>query len=99
VLFRKWRTQRQLKEFIQTADPQAVAEERAALARENAEAPDVGKNPLVPTDVGAEMISASRRFENGGLRGIPAINRTAPQFRTFDVNTLGEKAEEDHQQD
>lgn len=82
MLLRKWRTQRQLKEFIQSADPQTVAEERAALARESAEAPDLRSTPLVPTEVGAELFSVSRRFVTGlQQRGIPALKPTDSSFK------------------
>ena len=82
MLFRKWRTQRQLKEFIQTADPQAIAEERAALARENAEAPDLHHSPLTPTEIGTEIFPTSRRFLVGLFQaGIPALKPTESSFK------------------
>jgi len=59
MLFRNFRTKRQIKSLLEHADPRVIAEEKAALARENMEAPDVKHSPLIPTGVGAELLDKS----------------------------------------
>ena len=82
LIFRGWRTKRQLRNFVQSADPQLLAEERAALARENAEAPDLRHSPLTPTEIGTEIFPTSRRFLVGLFQtGIPALKPTDSSFK------------------
>jgi len=59
MLFRKYRTKRQIESLLQGADPRIIEEEKAALARENAEAPDAKHSPQIPTSVGAELLNKS----------------------------------------
>ena len=81
MLLRSWRRKRQLREFVQSADPTILAQERAALLRENAEARDLKSGPLLPTDVEGGMLSASRRFYFGRGYGTPALKPTDSSFK------------------
>ena len=66
ILFRKFRTKRQIQEFKEHADPALLAEEIEALKRENAEAPDSGIRPQLPTEIGTGQFPDSR---NNFIRG------------------------------
>jgi len=68
MLFRNFRTKRQLAEFQKNADPLVLAEEKAALEREDAEAPSAS-SPVLPTAIGAEMLNKSYR----GFRPVTAL--------------------------
>ena len=92
VLFRNWRSRRQLKEFVATADPVTLAKEREALARENTEAPDLHNGPLLPTEVGTEVLAAPRRFFFGNAWGVPALK---PSDSSFKVRGLIDPADFD----
>lgn len=59
MILRKFRIKRQLKTFQETADPQILAEEKAALERENAEAPN--STTFLPTTIGAELLNKNYR--------------------------------------
>lgn len=76
VLFRKSRTKRQLSHFQSSLNESELAEERAALTRENAEAPDLTGSPLTPTGIGVELLSAT----NVSLF-IPALKPTDSGFK------------------
>jgi len=56
VLFRKSRDENQIETLVHPSDPKVIAEEKAALERENAEATDYENTPLLPTDIGVELM-------------------------------------------
>ncbi len=60
MLFRKIRKRDEVKEWLGTADPKEIAEEKAALTREDAEAHGGLPKPALPTDIGVELIGKSR---------------------------------------
>ena len=68
MLFRNFRIKRQLAQFQEHADPSVLAEEKAALERENAEASSKS-SPQLPTPIGAELLGKSYR----GFRPVTAL--------------------------
>ena len=80
-MLNKWRRKRAVREFVASADPEVLEQERAALARENSEAPDPMGAALLPTEVESEMLGASRKFYFGGAYGIPALKPTDSSFK------------------
>ena len=66
MVFRKLRTKRQIRDFQENADPALLAQEIAALKRENAEADNSTSGPLLPTDLESEILN--RRNQNPRFR-------------------------------
>ncbi len=60
MIFRKNRTRDEVKEWLDTADPKEIAEEKAALEREDAEAHGGLPKPDLPSDIGVELIGKAR---------------------------------------
>lgn len=79
MIFRNFRTKRQLREFQASADPLTLAAEKAALERENAEAPS-SSTPQLPTSVGVEMLDKAYR----GFRPPPALKPTDSSWKMRD---------------
>ena len=80
MIFRTFRTKRQLQEFQETADPRAIEAERAALERENAEAPNKNSKTFLPTDIGTELMDQSYK----GFRPVPALKPTDSSWKMRD---------------
>lgn len=76
MLFRKSRTKRQLAHFQSSASESELAQEKAALTRENAEAPDLTGSPVTPTGIGVELLNATNE-----TLFIPALKPTDNGFK------------------
>jgi hypothetical protein len=81
MVFRKLRTKRQIRDFQENADPALLAQEIAALKRENSEAPNP-EGPLTPTSIGAEIFPTTRRFFGASFeRIIPALSPSESSWK------------------
>ena len=80
MIFRSLRTKRQLQRFQETADPEAIATEKAALERENSEAPNKKSQTFLPTGIGTELMDQSYR----GFRPVPALKPTDSSWKMRD---------------
>ena len=96
ILFRKFRTKRQIQEFKEHADPALLAEEIEALKRENAEAPSAD-GPLTPTSIGTEIFPRYRKFFSVvRTYGIPILN---PRESSWNANGIIEPENFDNPKD
>ena len=59
MIFRKNKTRDEVQEWLATADPKEIAIEKAALEREDAEAHGGLAKPVLPTEIGTNLIDQS----------------------------------------
>lgn len=77
MIFRNFRTKRAIKEFQATADPQTLAEEKAALLPEDAQSPNKSGMGQSPTPIGTEIMNQGYK----GFRPIPALKPTDSSWK------------------